>query len=193
MPHEWAGGGVKAVLVAAVAYLTNGLIARIPSYTLRHLWYRRVLGVRIGRGSALAMGQFFWFFSLSQVRRDGFVIGPDSLINRGCVLDARGPLRIGAHVSISPNVVILTTQHSIDDPAFLTTTRPVRIGDYAWIGMRAMIMPGVTIGEGAVVAAGAIVTRDVPPYTVVGGSPARPIGKRNGPMRYRIHFRPLFE
>lgn len=184
---------MKAILLAVVAYLTNGLIARLPSYTLRHLWYRRVLGVQIGRGAALAMGQFLWFFSLSQVRRDGLVIGPDSLINRGCVLDARGPLWIGAHVSISPNVVILTTQHSIDDPAFLTTSRPVRIGDYAWIGMRAMIMPGVTIGEGAVVAAGAIVTRDVAPYTVVGGAPARPIGTRPGPMRYQLAFRPLFE
>ncbi|HUS16562.1 MAG TPA: acyltransferase [Chloroflexia bacterium] len=184
---------VKRVGLAFVAYLTNQWIAAVPSYTLRHAWYRQVLGIRLGRGSSLAMGQFIWFFSLSQLRRDGLQIGPDSLINRGCVLDARGPLQIGAHVSISPNVAILTTQHVMNDPAFPTATRPVVIGDYAWIGMRAMIMPGVTIGEGAVVAAGAIVTRDVAPYTVVGGSPARPIGTRKRPMRYRVDFRPLFE
>ena len=184
---------VKLIGLSLLAYVTNHIISAIPFYTLRRLWYARVLGIRMGRGAALAMGQFLWFFSLSQVRRDGVVIGPDSLINRGCVLDARGPLRIGAHVSVSPNVVILTTQHIADHPDFITETKPVAIHDYAWIGMRAMIMPGVTIGEGAVVAAGSVVTRDVPPYTIVGGVPARPIGRRQGPMRYRLAFRPLFE
>ncbi|HMA36752.1 MAG TPA: acyltransferase [Chloroflexia bacterium] len=184
---------MKRVLVALVAYLTNHIVAAIPFYTLRHAWYRYVLGIQLGRGAALCMGQFVWFFSLSQIRRDGFVIGRDSLINRGCVLDARGPVHIGAHVSISANVVILTTQHQVNHPRFSTETRPVVVEDYAWIGMRAMIMPGVTIGEGAVVAAGAVVTRDVPPYTVVGGSPARPIGRRRGPMRYRLGFHPLLE
>ena len=184
---------VKLIALSLLAYVTNHIISAIPFYTLRRLWYARVLGIRMGRGAALAMGQFLWFFSLSQVRRDGVVIGPDSLINRGCVLDARGPLRIGAHVSVSPNVVILTTQHMADHPDFITETKPVTIHDYAWIGMRAMIMPGVTIGEGAVVAAGSVVTRDVPPYTIVGGAPARPIGRRQGPMRYRLAFRPLFE
>jgi maltose O-acetyltransferase len=185
--------GVKRVGLGLIAYTTNHIIAALPFYTLRHAWYRRVLGIRLGRGAAICMGQFVWFFSLSQVRRDGFHVGPDSLINRNCVLDARGPVHIGAHVSISQQVAILTTQHGIADPAFRTETRPVVIGDYAWIGLRAIIMPGVTIGEGAVVAAGAVVTRDVDPYTVVGGVPARPLGTRPGPMRYRIGFRPLFE
>jgi maltose O-acetyltransferase len=151
------------------------------------------VGLRLGPGAAIAMGGFIWSFSPSQVRRDGCVIGPDTLINRGCVLDARGPLHIGAHTSISANVAILTTQHQINHPEFPTETKPVQIGDYVWIGMRAMIMPGVTLGEGAVVAAGAVVTRDVPPYTVVGGVPARPIGTRQSPARYRVNFKPLFE
>lgn len=184
---------MKRVALALIAYLTNHIISAIPLYTLRHLWYRRVIGMQVGRGAGVAMGQFIWFFSLSQVRRDGFRLGADSLINRGCVLDARGPLHIGAHVSISANVVILTTQHLMDHPQFITETRPVDIGDYAWIGMRALILPGVTIGEGAVVAAGAVVTRDVPPYTVVGGVPARPLGTRKRPACYTISFHPLFE
>ncbi len=184
---------LKRVGVALVAYLTNHVISQVPFYMLRHAWYRAVLGARIGRGAGVAMGQFIWFFSLSQVRRDGFRIGADTLINRDCTLDARGPLHIGAHVSISPQVAILTTQHGVSDPAFRTTTRPVRIGDYVWIGWRATILPGVTLGEGAVVAAGAVVTQDVAPYTVVGGVPARPIGTRPRPMRYRLGFHPLFE
>src|SRR5438270_430728 len=122
----------KRALLAAIAFITNHIISAIPLYTLRHAWYRGVLGIRVGPGAGVAMGQFIWFFSLSQMRRDGVEIGPDSLINRNCVLDARGPLRIGAHVSISPQVVILTTQHGIADPQFRTTTRPVRIDDYAW-------------------------------------------------------------
>ena len=63
---------MKRVVLALVAYLTNHIISAIPFYTLRHAWYRRVLGLRLGRGAALCMGQFIWFFSLSQIRRDGF-------------------------------------------------------------------------------------------------------------------------
>lgn len=192
-PRGARAGILKPVLLGLIAYLTNHIISAIPFYTLRHAWYGRVLGIRLGQGTAVCMGQFIWFYSLSQMRRDGIRVGPDSLINRNCVLDARGPLEIGAHVSISQQVAILTTQHQAGHPQFPTETRPVRIGDYVWIGMRAMIMPGVTIGEGAVVAAGAVVTADVPPYTVVAGVPARPIGRRPGPMRYRVDFKPLFE
>jgi maltose O-acetyltransferase len=184
---------LKRVLLAIISYITNHIVSAIPFYTVRHAWYGRVLGIHLGRGAAICMDQFIWFYSLSQVRRDGVRIGPDSLINRGCVLDARGPLRIGAHVSISPHVAILTTQHLMDDPRFITETKPVVIEDYAWIGMRAMILPGVTIGEGAVVAAGAVVSRDVEPYTVVGGVPAKPIGRRKRPARYKLAFHPVFE
>jgi acetyltransferase-like isoleucine patch superfamily enzyme len=66
----------------------------------------------------------------------------------------------------------------------------VMIGSRAWIGYRAIILPGVTIGEGAVVAAGAVVSRDVPPYTVVAGNPARAIGDRPRDLTYRLEFRP---
>jgi maltose O-acetyltransferase len=183
----------KTVAVALISYVTNHIISAIPFYTVRHAWYRRVLGIRLGRGASVCMGQFVWFFSPSQIRRDGVSIGAHAIINRDCCLDARGPVRIGHNASISPYVTILTTQHLMNHPEFPTETRGVIIGDYAWIGVRAIIMPGVTLGEGAVVAAGAVVTKDVPPYTVVGGVPARPIGTRAGPARYTIRFRPLFE
>jgi maltose O-acetyltransferase len=96
-------------------------------------------------------------------------------------------------VSISPDVTVLTSQHLYDDPTFALVSRPVVIEDYVWIGTRAMVMPGVTIGRGAVVAAGAVVTKDVAPLEVVGGVPARPIGRRSLDPAYTLGAPPLLQ
>jgi maltose O-acetyltransferase len=121
------------------------------------------------------------------------VIGARTIINRGCCLDARSGLRIGEDVSISPEVAILTTQHDVNDPGFALQGRPVVIEDHVWIGMRAMVLPGVTIGRGAVVAAGAVVTSDVGPLEIVAGVPARVVGRRALNPQYRLALPPLFE
>ena len=105
-------------------------------------------------------------------------IGANSRINRDCMIDVRGGVRIGDNVSISPQVAISTAAHSALDPAFRVEIRPVVIEDNVWIGMRATILGGVTLGRGCVVAAGAIVTKDVPPLTIVAGVPAKPVGMR---------------
>ncbi|HPU00025.1 MAG TPA: DapH/DapD/GlmU-related protein, partial [Armatimonadota bacterium] len=81
-------------------------------------------------------------------------------------------------------VHLITAQHDMNDPDFANVLAPIVIEDYVWIGSRATVLPGVRIGRGAVVAAGAVVTRDVAPLTVVGGVPARPIGERKPGMRY---------
>ena len=124
------------------------------------------------------LGCYFWFYGPGQVRRDGVSIGANSRINRDCSIDVRGGVRIGDNVSISPEVVISTAAHSAFDPEFRVELRPVVIEDQVWIGMRAMILGGVTLGRGSVVAAGAVVTKDVPPLTIVAGIPARPVGTR---------------
>ena len=100
---------------------------------------------------------------------------------------------IGDNVSVSPGVWILTDEHDIDDPDFPEVLSPVRIEDYAFIGSKAMILPGVTIGRGAVVGAGAVVTKSVAPFDVVGGVPARVIGRRGSEPRYELDYRPAFE
>ena len=186
--------GKPSFALSLVRYLTNYVVARLPSYTLRHLWYRRVLGVELGEGAAILMEQYFYIRGRPQPGRPGISIGKHTVINRRCCLDGRGGLRIGSNVSISPDVWLLTDGHDMDDPRFPEILAPVSIGDYAWLGTRAMVLPGVTVGEGAVVAAGAVVTSDVPPYTVVGGVPARPIGTRSRDLCYRPgDYRPLFE
>jgi len=81
----------------------------------------------------------------------------------------------------------------MQDPLFPEAFAPITICDYVWLGSRAMVLPGVTVGEGAVIAAGAVVTKDVDPYTVVGGVPARPIGTRRQDLGYELTYRPVFE
>jgi acetyltransferase-like isoleucine patch superfamily enzyme len=179
----------------ALGYVTNHIVNRVPSYSVRHFWYRRVAGVDVGTGAGVQLGVRLWWYGPRQVRRSGMTIGAGTQINRDCVLDARGPLRIGDQVSISPEVVILTADHDHTAPGFPLRQRPVTIEDNVWIGMRAVVLPGVRIGRGAVVAAGAVVTKDVEPLTVVAGIPARVVARRPANVvGYRLNeTRPLFE
>ncbi|HEV2953102.1 MAG TPA: acyltransferase [Candidatus Dormibacteraeota bacterium] len=180
--------------VRCLNYLTNRVVAWIPSHNVRQFWLRHILGVELGRNSGIHLGCFIWFFGPGQMRRTGLRIGEGSIINRGCSLDARESLTIGNHVSVSPEVMILTTGHMYDDPNFEMESKPVVIEDHVWIGTRAMILPGVHLGRGAVVAAGAVVTKNVAPLTVVAGIPARPISMRYLDPEYRLaQTRNLFD
>lgn len=125
-----------------------------------------------------------------QVRRaDRLVIGARTIVGDGAILDARGGLTIGNDVNLSTGVHIWTAQHAWDDPDFAFEAGPVVIEDHAWISTRVTILPGVRIGEGSVVAAGAVVTQDLAPYGLYGGVPAKKIRNRQSPMTYRLHGR----
>ena len=109
-------------------------------------------------------------------------IGDNSGVGIKC--EIYGPVSIGRNVMMGPEVVIYTSGHNFDrtdipmmDQGF-TEPQPVTIGNDVWIGRRAMIMPGVTVGDGCVIGAGAVVTKDVPDYAVVGGVPAKLIKMR---------------
>jgi maltose O-acetyltransferase len=181
------------MLTALVKYLTNYVITYIPSHTLRNTWYRRVLGWQIGPKATILMRQFVQMGGLRS-NRGNMVVGAGSIINHDCLLYTRGGISIGQHVSISSGVWLMTGSHDMNDPAFPDFYQPITIGDRAWIGARATILGNVTIGEGAVVMAGAVVTRDVPPYAVVGGVPAKVVRYRElQNLKYQINFRPLFE
>jgi acetyltransferase-like isoleucine patch superfamily enzyme len=192
---ERQSGGVRLFAIRLISFITNYLVAHVPSFTLRHAWYRRILGIELDRGAGVHAGCFFWYYSPRRVRADGIRIGAHSRINRRCTLDLRGGLELGENVSVSPEVVILTAGHQMADPGFRVELKRVLIDDYVWIGTRAMIMPGVTLGRGCVVAAGAVVTRDVPPLAVVAGIPAREVARRpESALAYTLDGPlPLFE
>ncbi len=165
-----------------VRYLSNTCIASIPSLRLRHWWYRNI--IEIGENSNIMLG-----LSLRDPRN--ISIGNRSNINPGCLIDSRGGrVTIGNDVDIGPEVNIWTLQHDMNDPGFRTIGSPVSIEDFVWIGNRAILLPGVVIGKGAVVAAGAVVSRSVEPFTVVGGVPAKKIGRRNEVQEPRYFYRP---
>ena len=167
-------------------YLCNEWVARFPSHRLRRLFYRRVMRFSIGPDSSIFMR---CEFDSSQ----GLRVGEQSVINAKCRLDTRGGISIGNKVSLSQEVIVLTGYHDVATSSFAGREKPVVIEDYVWVGTRAMILPGVTIGRGAIVAAGAIVTKDVAPYTVVAGVPAQFVKMRPTELDYPTVYQRLFQ
>lgn len=142
----------------------------IPLHTLRWLVYI-ASGVKMGSGSHIHMGAQFFY-------PNGVKIGRGTIIGQNVFLDGRDKLVIGDHVDIASDVMIYNSEHDINSEDFAAATAPVYIEDYVFIGPRAIILPGVKIGCGAVVAAGAVVTKDIPAFSIVGGVPAKEIGER---------------
>ena len=103
-------------------------------------------------------------------------IGSNSYIGR-VSLHLHANIDIGDNVVINDGVVLLTASHRTDTSEWQSFSKPINIENYAWVAINAIILPGVTIGKGSVVAAGAVVCKDVKAYTVVAGNPARPVGK----------------
>jgi len=166
-------------------YIATHWVAGWPSFHLRHWYYRSIMHYLIGKDSSLHMGLF--------VTGNNIEIGDNVVINRRVYLDGRIGIKIKNNVSISPEVYILSMEHDPNDPMFATRGGVVTIDDNVWIGSRAMILPGIHIGEGAVVAAAAVVTKDVEPYKIVAGVPARPIGDRSRQINYACVYFPWFD
>ncbi len=156
----------------------------------------RLRGARIGsktsigkrlavvRANALRLG------SRVEIEHDVFLktiggsltVGDFAFIGRGCEIDVAESVTIGSHTLLAPNVFITDHTHNhgkalrLDEQG--NRIAPVVIGSDAWIGAHAVVLPGVTVGDGAIVGAGAVVTKDVAPYAIVAGVPARAIGSR---------------
>lgn len=157
----------------------ESLIGRLPSRRLREELYVRVLGLRLAPGAKLHRRA-----EIATARNVS--IGRGSIIGQSARIDGRGGVTIGANVNFAAEVAIFTWQHDVQDPEFAVVGAPVRIEDRVWLSHRCTVLPGVTVGEGAVVAAHAVVTKDVAPYTMVGGVPAKVIHERTRELTYEL-------
>jgi maltose O-acetyltransferase len=172
------GGDFALLIVDWVGYC--------PFWFWRKFIYT-LAGVKIGKKSKIHFGARF--FAPARV-----TIGEDTLVGESVFLDGRAPLKIGNHVDIASQVLIYNSEHDLESEDFRAIVSPVEIEDYVFIGPRVIILPGVKIGKGAVVAAGAVVTKDVPPFKIVGGVPAKEIGERkNKDLKYRLGRSRLFQ
>jgi maltose O-acetyltransferase len=151
-----------------------------------------VLSWYLGPNAAVLTGQSV---HIGSQRRNGrrVSIGAGTVIDHDCLLYTVGGLLIGEQVYISPGVWLLTESRDMNHPQLAETHQPIVIDDYAWIGARAIILGGVTIGRGAVVQAGALVAQDLEPNTVASGVPARVVGLRElRSPSYSLNYHPLF-
>lgn len=155
----------KSYVATKIAYN----IGRLHGLGLRLFLYRRI-GMKIGRNCVVRRG--IYLSSPNELE-----VGGGSFLGRASLYCTAG-VKIGRNANVSDGVVIITAKHNVNSPRFEALYEPIEIGDWAWLATSAMILGGVTVGEGAVVAAGAVVTKDVPPYAIVGGNPAVIIGQR---------------
>lgn len=162
------------------------VVGMIPIYFIRYLFYLAA-GVKIGKGVHIHIGTQFFY-------PEGVEIGEGTIIGQNAFLDGRAKLKIGKHVDIASEVMIYNSEHDINSVDFKPINGLVEIGDYVFIGPRAIILPGVKIGNGAVIAAGAVVTKDVAEFMIVGGVPAQKIGERKEKdLHYRLGRARLFQ
>lgn len=173
-PYLW----LNHFVLAAGNVLGDLIVFSAP----KSAYFRLAFGFRIGRRASIGVGTRFY-------ATGNLAIGRNTVINRDCLIDNRDRLTIGDNVSISREVIIFTAGHNPRSATFEFVSSPVVIKDYVAIFARAMISPGVTLGEGCVVYPGSIVTRDVPANAIVAGSPAKVVGQRPGTPVYVLDHR----
>lgn len=138
----------------------------------------RLFGAKLGKNVTIrANVDILYPFNLE--------VGNNSLIETECYVACYAPVKIGNNVAIATRTVIMNGTHRPFDPKFTVVAEPITIEDGVWIGCNSTILGGVTIHQSAVVGAASLVNKDVPPYTLVGGVPARPI-KRFDPEKKQI-------
>jgi acetyltransferase-like isoleucine patch superfamily enzyme len=189
----WKRPGVRTDLRERIAYPlrqllifgANRVVAAIPNHRLRLAYYRHALGWEIAPGASIHS-------SLTLYGGRGRVkIGRDSTIQIGCLLVGVGidDLTIGDNVAIAYRTTIILGGHDVHSPNFEMVVYPVTIEDYVFVGANATILGGVTLGEGCVVGAGAVVGKSVPPYAIVTGNPAKVVGERPRNLAYSAYSR----
>lgn len=172
--------------IDAAARTVNGLMrymaiwtGKIPSHTLRMLIYRKVFMLEAERNVVIHWG--------AEIRAAYNIrIGEGSIIGDEAKLDGRRGIEIGRCVNLSTGVWIWTLEHDPQSPGFSCRGRGGRVvvDDRAWLSAGTIVLSGTTVGEGAVTAAGSVVTEDLEPYSINAGVPARKVGERNRNLTY---------
>lgn len=167
--------GLKNKISRLLWQLVWGLFVRpTPSWAL-HGWRAllfRIFGAKIGNGVILRSSLRCW-------QPANLVVGKHCMLDSDVNLYAVDRIIIGDNCAVSEGAYLCTASHEVKSETFELKTAPIVLGNGVWVAAKAIILPGVTIGEGAVVAAGSVVAKDVAPWTIVGGNPARIIGTRN--------------
>lgn len=158
-------------------YLHNYIVAYIPWHFLRILSCKHLLGVKIGKNVFIHFGVMFV---------GDITIGAHCVIGRNCYLG--GPIKIGENVSITAGTYMFASTHIKDSPSFEGYYDAIVINDYAWLGARSMVLPGVSIGKGAVLGAQSTLTKNIPDFAVYAGSPAKEVGKRSQALEYELNY-----
>ena len=158
-------------------YVLNYIVTILPCLAFRK-FFLKACGAKIGKRSIIDMGSYF-------LCPEKLCIGNRCHINRHCMIDARG-IQLKENVSISHNVTLCSAGHDCQTSDFKYISAPIVIEDYVWIGINATILKGVTIGRGAVIAAGSVVTKDCEPLGIYAGVPAKKIGERKDCMKYKF-------
>jgi acetyltransferase-like isoleucine patch superfamily enzyme len=185
--HIRAGYGERLRYLARNLLLfgANRVIGPLPGHALRLAYYRTALAWTIGERSSIHHGLKV-FGGRGRVR-----IGKQSTLQMDCLIVGAGmdDLTIGDNVAIAYRSNLVMGSHDIFSPTFAGITGPITIEDHVFVGTGASILLGVTLGEGCVVTAGSVVTKSVPPFSVVRGNPAQVVGKRPRELRYSAeHF-----
>jgi len=160
---------------------------KIPFHTLRTFIYRYIYKAKLGENVVIYSG--------AEVRSPNrLTIGKGSIIGHYSVLDARNFIEIGENVNFSHGVWLWTEQHNHNTPDFSCESskkKKITIYDRVWLGPKVIVLPGCTIGEGAVVGAGSVVTKDIEPFSINAGIPAKKIGERNRNLNYIFKEKPI--
>ncbi len=162
----------------------NFFFTHFPSHVVRQAWLR-MFGAKIGKNSAIFRGTTV--FGIREI-----TIGDNVIVSFRCLLDARGGLTIHDNVVIASDVHFITGSHLPDDDHFDFVLLPIEVHQNAWIASRATVLPGVTIGRGAVVGASSLVRKDVGELEMAAGVPAKVRGIRRSSLDYAPTYRPPF-
>jgi putative colanic acid biosynthesis acetyltransferase WcaF len=170
--QSWYSRGASGVICTLWEIIDRALVRPSPRplFGWRRLWYR-IFGAQLGAGVRICPEvhcKYPWKLT----------IGDHAWIGEGADLYSLERIEIGAHAVVSQRAVLCTGSHDHTDPAFGLIVKPIRIGSSAWVAIEALVMPGVTVGEGALVGARAVLLRDAEPWTIYHGQPATAKGRR---------------